>query len=57
MRKCWHLYLQRTTFGNARLDEGDYIDGVTSYGYTGDPNKLYSSYFGHAIGSFLAQLP
>jgi V8-like Glu-specific endopeptidase len=43
--------------GGAWIVEGDYIDGVTSYGYTGAPDKLYSSYFGHAIGSFLAQLP
>ena len=43
--------------GGAWIVEGQYIDGVTSYGYTGNPNRLYTSYFGSAIGRFLAQLP
>jgi V8-like Glu-specific endopeptidase len=43
--------------GGAWIVGGEYIDGVTSYGYTGAGNKVYSPYFGPAVGSFLAQLP
>jgi len=43
--------------GGAWLVGGEYIDGVTSYGYTGFGNKVYSPYFGPAIGAFLSQLP
>lgn len=43
--------------GGAWIVDGSYVDGVTSYGYTGNPNRLYTSYFGHAIGRFLASLP
>jgi V8-like Glu-specific endopeptidase len=43
--------------GGAWIVGGLYVDGVTSYGYTGNPNRLYSPYFGHAVGAFLAQLP
>ena len=34
-----------------------YVNGVTSYGYAGAGNKVYSPYFGPAIGTFLSQLP
>ena len=43
--------------GGAWIVGGEYIDGVTSYGYTGVGNKVYSPYFGAAVGRFLAQLP
>lgn len=43
--------------GGAWIVDGSYVDGVTSYGYTGSPNRLYTSYFGHSIGRFLASLP
>ena len=43
--------------GGAWLVEGAYVDGVTSYGYTGDPGRLYSPYFGEEVGEFLAALP
>jgi V8-like Glu-specific endopeptidase len=43
--------------GGAWIVNGQYVDGVTSYGYTTNPEKLYSPYFGRAIGNFLAQLP
>jgi V8-like Glu-specific endopeptidase len=43
--------------GGAWVVAGQYVAGVTSYGYTTNPEKLYSPYFGRAIGSFLAQLP
>jgi V8-like Glu-specific endopeptidase len=43
--------------GGAWIAEGQYIDGVTSYGYTHNFNRLYSPYFGAAIGSFLSRLP
>lgn len=43
--------------GGAWIVGGQYIDGVTSYGYTGRPTRLYSSYFGPEIGNFLRQLP
>jgi V8-like Glu-specific endopeptidase len=43
--------------GGAWIVGGTFIDGVTSYGYTGYGNKVYSPYFGKAIGNFLEQLP
>jgi hypothetical protein len=43
--------------GGAWIVGGEYIDGVTSYGYTGSGNKVYSPYFGPEVGSFLAKLP
>ncbi len=43
--------------GGAWVVDGAYIDGVTSYGYSGNPDRLYTSYFGQAIGHFLSQLP
>jgi V8-like Glu-specific endopeptidase len=43
--------------GGAWIVGGQYIDGVTSYGYTGNGNTVYSPYFGPAVGDFLAQLP
>jgi V8-like Glu-specific endopeptidase len=43
--------------GGAWVVDGLYVDGVTSYGYTGSPDRLYSPYFGHAVGAFLARLP
>jgi len=42
--------------GGAWIVEGAYVNGVTSYGYPSEPGKLYSPYFGPAVGSFLAQL-
>ena len=42
--------------GGAWLD-GEYVDGVTSYGYARQPDRLYSPYFGPAIGNFLSHLP
>jgi len=43
--------------GGAWIAEGQYIDGITSYGYAHNFNRLYSPYFGTAIGSFLSSLP
>jgi hypothetical protein len=43
--------------GGAWVVDGQYVDGVTSYGYSGRPDELYSSYFGDAIGAFLEHLP
>jgi Trypsin len=43
--------------GGAWIVGGAYIDGVTSYGYAGSGNKVYSPYFGPAIGNFLSKLP
>jgi V8-like Glu-specific endopeptidase len=43
--------------GGAWLTEGKYIDGVTSYGYAHNFTRLYSPYFGAAIGEFLSHLP
>jgi V8-like Glu-specific endopeptidase len=43
--------------GGAWIVGGAYIDGVTSYGYTGYGNKVYSPYFGPEIRSFLSRLP
>lgn len=43
--------------GGAWIADGQYIDGVTSYGYSNNLNRLYSPYFGPAVGSFLRSLP
>jgi V8-like Glu-specific endopeptidase len=43
--------------GGAWLYEGNYVDGVTSYGYANRPDLLYSPYFGPAVGAFLKALP
>ena len=43
--------------GGAWIVGGEYIDGVTSYGYTGFGNKVYSPYFGSEVGNFLSKLP
>jgi hypothetical protein len=43
--------------GGAWIVDGRYVDGVTSYGYTRVHTRLYSPYFGAAIGQFLAGLP
>ena len=32
--------------GGAWIVGGQYVDGVTSYGYSGNPDRLYSPYFG-----------
>lgn len=36
---------------------GGRVAGVTSYGYTHNLGRLYSPYFGPAVGAFLASLP
>jgi V8-like Glu-specific endopeptidase len=43
--------------GGAWIVDGEYVNGVTSYGYSGNPNRLYTSYFGTTIGRFLSELP
>ena len=43
--------------GGALIAPGGYVNGVTSYSYSGHPSRLYSPYFGPAIGRFLATLP
>jgi hypothetical protein len=43
--------------GGAWIVDERYVDGVTSYGYTRQHTRLYSPYFGAAIGRFLAGLP
>ncbi|HVC06118.1 MAG TPA: trypsin-like serine protease [Solirubrobacterales bacterium] len=43
--------------GGAWLAEGQYINGLTSYGYARNFTRLYSPYFGAAVGSFLSGLP
>jgi len=43
--------------GGAWLFEGEYVSGVTSYGYSGRPTQLFSPYFGPEIGTFLQRLP
>jgi V8-like Glu-specific endopeptidase len=43
--------------GGAWIVDGQYVDGVTSYGYSASPDRLYSPYFGIAVGNFLAELP
>ncbi len=43
--------------GGAWLVDDRYVDGVTSYGYRSQPGRLYSPYFGAAVGNFLSGLP
>lgn len=43
--------------GGAWIVDGRYVDGVTSYGYRRQHGRLYSPYFGAAVGSFLRGLP
>ena len=44
--------------GGAWIVEGEYIDGVTSYGYTGNPNRLYCLLFRpHESANSSRQLP
>jgi V8-like Glu-specific endopeptidase len=43
--------------GGAWIVGGEYVNGVTSYGYTGAGNRVYSPYFGPVIGNFLYKLP
>ena len=43
--------------GGAWILDGKYVNGVTSYGYADRPGRLYSSYFGPAVGAFLRALP
>jgi Trypsin len=43
--------------GGAWILEGRYVDGVTSYTYQGRFGRLFSPYFGPAIGNFLSHLP
>jgi V8-like Glu-specific endopeptidase len=43
--------------GGAWVVDGLFVNGVTSYGYTGTPNRMYSPYFGPAVGGFLSALP
>jgi V8-like Glu-specific endopeptidase len=43
--------------GGAWLFGGEYVSGVTSYGYSGRPTQLFSPYFGPEVGAFLRSLP
>lgn len=43
--------------GGAWIFDGQFVSGVTSYGYQGRPTQLFSPYFGPQVGSFLRQLP
>lgn len=43
--------------GGAWLFDGQYVSGVTSYGYAGRPTQLFSPYFGPVVGAFLRALP
>jgi V8-like Glu-specific endopeptidase len=43
--------------GGAWLFDGQYVGGVTSYGYAARPSQLFSPYFGPQIGAFLRALP
>ena len=43
--------------GGAWLFGGEYVSGVTSYGYSGRPTQLFSPYFGAEVGAFLRSLP
>jgi V8-like Glu-specific endopeptidase len=43
--------------GGAWIAGGQYVDGVTSYGYSGNYSRLYSPYFGPEVGNFLSHLP
>jgi len=48
--------MARGASGGGWLVEG-MLDGVTSYGYPLHPGRLFSPYFGAAVGRFLAGLP
>jgi hypothetical protein len=43
--------------GGGWLVDGQYLNGVTSYSYTGAPRRLFSPYFGVAVAAFLRSLP
>jgi V8-like Glu-specific endopeptidase len=43
--------------GGGWLFDGQYVSGVTSYGYAGRPTQLFSPYFGSQVGAFLRSLP
>ncbi len=43
--------------GGAWVAPDGLIDGVTSYSYDGNRNRLYSPYFGSSIANFLRHLP
>jgi V8-like Glu-specific endopeptidase len=43
--------------GGAWIADGQYVDGVTSYGYSDNFRRLYSPYFGPEVGEFLSRLP
>ena len=43
--------------GGAWIVDGEYVDGVTSYGYSASPDRLYSLLLRPAVGNFLAELP
>ncbi len=43
--------------GGAWIADGQYVDGVTSYSYQHNRTRLFSPYFGAAIGAFLNSLP
>ncbi len=43
--------------GGGWLFDGQYVSGVTSYGYAGRPTQLFSPYFGSEVGAFLRSLP
>lgn len=43
--------------GGAWIFDGQFVSGVTSYGYPGRPTQLFSPYFGPQIAAFLRQLP
>ncbi len=43
--------------GGAWIADGQYINGVTSYSYEQSRTRLFSPYFGAAIGHFLSRLP
>lgn len=51
-----HCDMAGGSSGGAWLLNG-LVDGVTSYGYTHHLGRLYSPYFGAAVGAFLAGLP
>jgi V8-like Glu-specific endopeptidase len=43
--------------GGPWIVDGQYVDGVTSYGYLHHHGRLYSPYFGAVVGRFLSHLP
>jgi hypothetical protein len=43
--------------GGAWILGGEFVNGVTSYGYPNRPGRLYSPYFGPTVASFLRSLP